>query len=132
MYIYLNGRADIDDVETVRAYEVAEAAMRLYHPRAYIFNPCEYLRRFSEEERTNKKQKLWKILRCGFFTHMVLLEDWWLWSSSRLSLAELADGWDYHRPKPEIIPVTEEMEHDGREYLSRLAKAEHQSQRNNQ
>lgn len=126
--IFLNGRADIWEKETAEAYTVAEAAMKSMFPRTYVFNPCTFLNKYKGGDRMRKKEKILKTLRMGFFSHMVLLDDWWLWASSRHGVEELANGWapGCGRDKPIVITMTYEMELQGRDYLSRLARAEHQ------
>jgi hypothetical protein len=56
--IFLNGRADIWEKETVEAYTVAEAAMKTMFPRTYIFNPCTFLNKYKGGDRTRKREKI--------------------------------------------------------------------------
>ena len=134
--IFLNGPWDFENEATMQAYEVATAAMRLQFPKAYIFNPCKFLSQYDGEDYRVKREKVFDALSLGHFSHILLIDDWWLWSSGRHAIAELADGWRMWRsgdePKPVMMHMTEEMRLQGKEYLSKLQQAEHQSKRKEQ
>ena len=130
--IFLNGTWDFEEAKTKEAYRVAEAAMRTMFPKAYIFNPCEFLsQQKNSDDYIIKKAKLLDALFAGKFSHVLLLTDWWLWPSARRVIDNLAEGYAFNSimDKPVIIPMTYEMEQQGKEYLSKLQKAEHQSKR---
>jgi hypothetical protein len=131
--IFLNGQWDFEAEATMQAYEVATAAMRLQFPKAYIFNPCKFLSQYQGEEQVIKREKVFDALYAGQFSHLLLIDDWWLWQSARHAIAELADGWLCGLDqKPVIMHMTEEMRLQGKEYLSKLQQAEHQSMRKEQ
>ena len=132
--IFLNGPWDFEEEATIQAYEVATAAMRLQFPKAYIFNPCKFLSQYDGEDHKVKREKVFDALSLGHFSNILLIDDWWLWSSARHAIAELADGWRMWggKTKPVIMHMTEELEQLGKEYLSKLQQAEHQSKRKEQ
>ena len=132
--IFLNGPWDFKEEATMQAYEVAAAAMRLQFPKAYIFNPCKFLSQYQGEEQVIKREKMFDALYAGQVSHLLLIEDWWVWQTGRHVIAELADGWRSisEEPKPVIMHMTEEMRLQGKEYLSKLQQAEHQSKRKEQ
>lgn len=132
--IFLNGPWDFEEEATKQAYEVATAAMRVRYPKACIFNPCKFLSQYKGEDYAVKREKVFDTLFLGHFSHILLIDDWWLWQSARHAIAELADGWRMTsgEPKPVIMHMTEEMHLQGKEYLSKLQQAEHQSKRKEQ
>ena len=132
--IYLNGRPDFDNPETARAYEIAQAAMEIKHAGAFIFNPCDYLKKHPDSSYVKVLEDMQKELRCGYFSTIVLMRDWWKFPTSRECITQIANGWFkgagvFSSGDPEIIFVTDELEEDGREYLARVAKAKHDNQR---
>ena len=132
--IFLNGSWDFEEEATMQAYEVATAAMRLQFPKAYIFNPCKFLSQYKGEDYAVKREKVFDALYLGHFSHLLLIDDWWLWQSARHAIAELADGWYIcgKHQKPILMHMTDELEQLGKEYLSKLQQAEHQSKRKEQ
>ena len=132
--IFLNGTWDFEEPKTKEAYKVAEAAMRVQFPKAYIFNPCVFLAQYKGEDYIIKKAKMLDAVFSGRFSHIVLLNDWWLWQSARRIIDSLAEGytWGDWSDKPVIIPMNYEHEQQGKEYLSKLQQAEHQSKRKEQ
>ena len=132
--IFLNGTWDFEEEATMQAYEVATAAMRLQFPKAYIFNPCKFLSQYQGEEQVIKREKMFDALYAGQFSHLLLIEDWWVWQTGRHVIAELADGWHIcgKHQKPVLMHMTDELEQLGKEYLSKLQQAEHQSKRKEQ
>lgn len=128
--IFLNGPWDFDEESTKQAYEVATAAMKVKFPKAYIFNPCLFLKQYMQEGYVIKKAKLFDAIYGGKFSHIVLMNDWWLWQSARRVMDNLAEGCAMDdNDKPTIITMTDELEQLGKEYLSKLQKVEHQSKR---
>lgn len=129
--IFLNGEWNFEEEATKQAYEVATAAMRVRYPKAYVFNPCKFLSQYKGEEQVIKREKMFDALYEGQFSHVILIDHWWLWQSGRHVVAEIADGFKFH-PKekmPVVAFLTPDLEQQGKEYLSKLQQAEYQSKR---
>lgn len=124
-------------------YMVAEAAMRVQHPKALIINPCRYFSQMPLDRQSMKKMadtfrlyrkkmdKIYRLVMTGAFNHVLLLDDWYYYPEANMALTMLAEGYTrkFYQRKPVVSLLTDEQKQIGRERLVRQAEAEHQSKR---
>ena len=127
--ILLIGSWDFSNKEVQESYQIAEAAMRSMYPKAFVFNLCQYMRNNTRIV-PYRRIKVNTAVFYGAFSHVLLLNDWWLSDFARRLIDNLGEGFLYSKGKKPIVQtITEEMEQQGKEYLSKLQKVEHQSKR---